>query len=197
MSFRLQPVRMILLAACAALALPLGAQPLPRQTPRTGDRTPEWPLRTRIVPHATFATTRTVGDLDGDGKAEQLAIVHILARTPQRQVDPALVVANPWDSDAPAQALPAADQPMALILTNSATGTRHLLHSDYIALSANLFKGAPVRAERKGTATFRDFRRDCPAMRHDYLLMATEAGIDIALFWNGRRYEVCWPNETP
>jgi hypothetical protein len=29
--------------------------------------------------------------------------------------------------------------------------------------------------------------------------MATEAGIDIALFWNGRakRYDLCWPNEIP
>jgi len=40
---------------------------------------------------------------------------------------------------------------------------------------------------------------DSPDLRHDFLLMATEAGIDIALFWNGRakRYEVCWPNEIP
>lgn len=34
-------------------------------------------------------------------------------------------------------------------------------------------------------------------MRHDFLLMATDAGIDIALFWNAGRYEVCWPEEIP
>lgn len=38
-----------------------------------------------------------------------------------------------------------------------------------------------------------EFSKDCPDLRRVFLLMATEAGIDIALFWNAgaNRYDVC------
>ena len=86
-----------------------------------------------------------------------------------------------------------------LVVENSRTGTRHLLHSPYVEISARVGAGHPVAVERANTKLAREFRKDCPDLRHDFLRMATEAGIDIALFWNAgaNSYDVCWPNEIP
>lgn len=153
--------------------------------------------RPRLLTHPRFPAPITDADLDGDGKADVITIVHILSDAPGRMIEREISIANPWDTDAPTQALPEDEQPMALLMHNSRSGTGHLLHSPYVELSAGVRGGAPVEAVRAKSRLARAFRKDCPAMRHDFLLMATEAGIDIALFWNAGRYEVCWPAEIP
>lgn len=151
----------------------------------------------RIIPDSRLPVPNTGADLDGDGKPEAVSVVHILPESAGRSIDENVVIANPWDSDASAQDLPDEDTQMALLITNSRSKARYLLHSPYIELSANLLSSAPFEAMRAKTPQGLAFRKDCPALRHDFLQMATEAGIDIALFWNSSRYEVCWPEEIP
>jgi len=151
----------------------------------------------RIMPDSRLPAPNTGADLDGDGKPEVVSVVHILPESAGRSIEENVVIANPWDSDASAQDLPDEDTQMALLITNSRTKARYLLHSPYVELSANLLSGAPFEAKRAKTPQGLAFRKDCPALRHDFLQMATEAGIDIALFWNLSRYEVCWPEEIP
>lgn len=157
------------------------------------------PARSRIAPHPRFPASVAQVDLDGDGKPDVIKVVHILPGGAGREIDPAVRIANPWDSDASAQGLNDEDQTMALVVENSRSAARYLLHSPYVEISANVRAGHPVEAQRANTRLARGFRKDCPDLRHDFLLMATEAGIDIALFWNARanRYDVCWPNEIP
>lgn len=170
-----------------------------------GDLGPEPPAaleeraqhRPRILPNPRFPAPITDADLDGDGRPDRITIVHILSDAPGRDVERDIVIANPWDSDAAAQALPDEDQTMALLIDSSRSGARHLLHSPYVEISGNVRSGAPVEVQRAKTRMARTFRKDCPTLHHDFLLMATEAGIDIALFWNAGRYEVCWPEEIP
>ncbi|WP_374614783.1 hypothetical protein [Sphingorhabdus sp.] len=155
--------------------------------------------RSRIAPHPRFPATVIEADLDGDGKPDAVKVVHILPGSAGRGIDRNFVIANPWDSDASAQALPDEGQPMALLVDSSRTGTRHLLHSTYVEISAAVRADHPVQAKRGNTRLARGFRKDCPDLRRDFLLMATDAGIDVALFWNtnANRYEVCWPEEIP
>lgn len=153
--------------------------------------------RPRLLPHPRFSAPISDVDLDGDGQPDVITVVHILSNSPGRMIEQGISIANPWDTDASAQALPDEEQAMALLIHSSRSGARHLLHSPYVEISGKLRGGLPVEAGRAKSRLARGFRKDCPAMRHDFLLMATEAGIDIALFWGAGRYEVCWPNEAP
>lgn len=165
-----------------------------RDGPQPGNQ-----ARSRIAPHPRFRAPVTQADLDGDGKPDTISVVHILPGGAGRDLPLGIVIANPWDSDASAQGLTDEDQTMALVVENSRTSTRYLLHSLYVEISARVGAGPPVAVERANTRLARGFRKDCPDLRHDFLRMATEAGIDIALFWNAgtNRYDVCWPNEIP
>lgn len=185
---------------CAALG-DLGPD-LPVSDEKTDDRDGLQPgngARSRIAPHPRFRSPVTQADLDGDGKPDAISVVHILPASAGRELAPDIIVANPWDSAAAAQGLTDDNQTMALVVENSRTGTRHLLHSPYVEISARVGAGHPVAVERANTKLAREFRKDCPDLRHDFLRMATEAGIDIALFWNAgaNSYDVCWPNEIP
>ena len=155
--------------------------------------------RSRIALHPRFRAPVTQADLDGDGKPDAISVVHILPGGAGREMDPAVRIANPWDSGTSAQGLTDEDQTMALVVENSRSAARYLLHSPLVEISARVGAGHPVAVERANTRLARRFRKDCPDLRHDFLRMATEAGIDIALFWNAgtNRYDVCWPNEIP
>ena len=156
-------------------------------------------VRSRLAPHPRFRAPVTQADLDGDGKPDTISVVHILPGGAGRELAADMIIANPWDSDASAQGLTDEDQTMALLVDSSRSGTRHLLHSPYVEISARVRAGHPAEVLRGNTRLARGFRKDCPDLRHDFLRMATEAGIDIALFWNAgiNRYDVCWPNEIP
>jgi hypothetical protein len=175
---------------------------LPVSDEKSDDRNGPQPgneARSRIAPHPRFSAPVTQADLDGDGKPDTISAVHILPGGAGRELAPDIVIANPWDSDASAQGLSDEDQTMALVVENSRSGTRFLLHSPYVEISAGVRAGQPVEAQRGNSRLARSFRKDCRDLRHDFLLMGTEAGIDIALFWSAgaNRYDVCWPNEIP
>lgn len=153
----------------------------------------------RVLSDPQLPSPITTVDLDGDTRHDEVTIVHVMPSAPGRVIDQDLVFANPWEADPSAQPMPEEDTQMALLIRNSASGKRYLLHSPYIELSNNLRPGGPVDAARAKSSLAAAFRRDCPTLRHDILVMSTEAGIDIALFWDGRAkaYDVCWPNEVP
>lgn len=155
--------------------------------------------RSRLAPHPRFRDPVTQADLDGDGKPDTITVIHILPGGAGRELAADMIITNPWDSDASAQGLTDEDQTMALVVENSRSAARYLLHSPYVEISARVGAGHPVAVARANTRLARGFRKDCPDLRHDFLLMATEAGIDIALFWNAHAncYDVCWPNEIP
>lgn len=153
--------------------------------------------RPRLIADPKYSAPMIEADLDGDSMSDKVSIVHILPGGAGRIMDADITVANPWDTAPSAQAVPDADTQMALLIETSGAGGRYLLHSPYIELSASLRADTPVEVKRAGSALARAFRKDCPELRHDFLVMATEAGIDIALFWNVDHFEVCWPDEIP
>jgi hypothetical protein len=153
--------------------------------------------RPRLIADPKYSAPMIEADLDGDSTPDKVSIVHILPGGAGRIMDADITVANPWDNAPSAQAVPDADTQMALLIETSGASGRYLLHSPYIELSASLRADIPVEVKRAGSALARALGKDCPALRHDFLMMATEAGIDIALFWNADQFEVCWPDEIP
>jgi hypothetical protein len=153
--------------------------------------------RPRLITDPKYSAPISEADLDGDGTPDKVSIVHILPGGAERIIDADITVANPWDTAPSAQAVPDADTQMALLIETSRAGARYLLHSPYIEESASLMAGRPFEVKRAGSSLARAFRKDCPALRQDFLVLATGAGIDIALFWNADHFEVCWPDEIP
>lgn len=147
----------------------------------------------RIAPHPKFGRLVITAELTGDGKPEIVHVVRVLPRKAGSRLAGQVPVYNPWD--AREQRIGDRGAQMALRITGS--GKTWLLHSDYVRLSAEVMQGAPVEVAAKRSAVARGFRSECPGIRNDVLVMATPAGIDIALYWAKDRYAVCWPNEEP
>ncbi|MBA3903925.1 MAG: hypothetical protein C0522_09690 [Rhodocyclaceae bacterium] len=49
----------------------------------------------------------------------------------------------------------------------------------------------------RGLRTHAEWRRKARALQGDGIKLATEAGIDILLYWKGDGYAVFWPDEEP
>ncbi|MGH9580551.1 MAG: hypothetical protein ACRD2R_06115, partial [Terriglobales bacterium] len=75
---------------------------------------------------------------------------------------------------------------------------RFLLHDDdFFGSPIWHEKMRPLAVLKKGGNDFGAWRRDVPKLKGDALLLGTEAGIDILLYWDGESYALYWPNEEP
>ncbi len=55
----------------------------------------------------------------------------------------------------------------------------------------------PISVAKRGSAPFKDFQKQEKTIKNDVLVLGTEAGIDTALYWNGKTFVVFAPNEEP
>ena len=55
----------------------------------------------------------------------------------------------------------------------------------------------PIDIAKRGSKVFQTFQAEEPGIKHDILVVGTEAGIDTALFWNGQNYVLFSPVEEP
>lgn len=131
-------------------------------------------------------------DLDGDGRPDRIWVVRLarggadaLAKETQR--------ANPFGK----RALGRSGETLALAIQH-ASGARWLVH-DSAFFSTPIWQSGPlpIEAAKKGSAQHRAAAAAGAKPRGDLLLLGTEAGIDVALFWNGRTYLVNAPKEEP
>ena len=44
---------------------------------------------------------------------------------------------------------------------------------------------------------YREWKKQVPALKGDAIQLGTEAGIDILLYWNGKKWDLFWPKEEP
>ncbi len=62
-------------------------------------------------------------------------------------------------------------------------------------------KPKPIWVLKKGSnlavnrVKYSSWLKEFPALKGDAIIMGTEAGIDILLYWNGKTYEIHWPME--
>src|SRR5262249_2976490 len=55
----------------------------------------------------------------------------------------------------------------------------------------------PVAVAKRGSKAFREFQKQEKRIQHDVLVLGTEAGIDTALYWNGKTFALFQPNQEP
>lgn len=58
-------------------------------------------------------------------------------------------------------------------------------------------KQLPLAVAKRGSKSFREFQAQEKHIQHDILVLGTEAGIDTALYWNGKTFALFAPAEEP
>ena len=138
-----------------------------------------------------FTTGVLAADFDGDGIADELTIIRDAAKAAK---EVRVVVVNPWQQAA------SSSRPKGLgfVIRLSRTGQRYLLHdSEY--LSTPMWEEQKARVETVGRndPRYREWKKEVSALKGDAIQLDTEAGINILLYWDGKRWRVFWPDEEP
>lgn len=131
-------------------------------------------------------------DLDGDGRPDRVWVVR-LARGDGDALARSTRPTNPFGK----HGLARAGETLALAIAHGA-GERWLVHdSAFFSTPIWRARSLPLEAARRGSKRHREAVAAGARPRGDLLLLGTEAGIDVALFWNGTRYVVNAPKEEP
>jgi len=167
------------LAATAALTL-MGAAP---SAPGFGDR---------IAPVANQPAPYASADFDGDGAADTVTVVSVAAG----KVLPGdvTIISNLWHTTSHADQ--AAKRGLAIVLSKQ--------HRKFLIVSPDYFdspmwseKQLPLSVAGHGSKAFKEFQAQEKRIRNDILVLGTEAGIDTALYWDGKTFALFEPDEEP
>ena len=167
-----------LLAAASALAL-MGAA----SVPGFGDRVAA--VASQPAPYAS-------ADFDGDGVADTVTVVSVAAgkALPADVTVISRLWASSWNANQNAGRALAID-----------LGKQHrkflIADPDYFDSPMWTEKRLPLSVAKRGSKTFNEFQAQEKRIRNDILVLGTEAGIDTALYWNGKTFALFEPAEEP
>ncbi|MFZ1010761.1 MAG: hypothetical protein WAN65_28235 [Candidatus Sulfotelmatobacter sp.] len=155
----------------------------------------------RVSENARFEAPYLTADLDGDGKADAIYLVSIAQASPR---DVILSDVTIFSKLFHSQPLDAHGEKLALAIV-LAKGNRKFLITGYEGEDVTDFFGSPIWGEKsvplavakRGSRAFRSFQRQEKQIRNDVLVIGSEAGIDSALYWNGRAFALFEPKEEP
>ncbi len=104
------------------------------------------------------------------------------------------IIVNPWDT----LKVSGNGEPLSLRVKFGGQQKEFLLHdSSYFATPMWSSDSLPIRILKKDKDEFIDWKSKIPELDSDAILLGTEAGIDILLFWNGYKFNLFWPDEEP
>jgi hypothetical protein len=168
-----------LLAAASALAL-MGAA---SSMPGFGDRIAS--VANQPAPYAS-------ADFDGDGVADTVTVVSVAAG--KALPGDVTVIASLWPSSW--RANQATSRALAIDLG--------MQHRKFLITGPAYFdspmwneKQLPLSVARRDSKPYREFQAREKRIQNDVLVLGTEAGIDTALYWNGKTFALFEPAEEP
>lgn len=131
-------------------------------------------------------------DFDGDGVADEFTLTREAGKVVS---DSAVRLVNPWDK---AKASKKPVKGLGFIVRLSRTPQTYLLHdSDFFYTPIWKEGKPPVEVITRQDRRYREWKKQVPSLQADALQLGTEAGIDILLYWNGKRWQLFWPDEEP
>lgn len=182
-------MRRSILAMAGAWLLAAGSPVLAQQPPSAELNALFGPA---VEAHPLAAAPVATLDLDGDGKPDDVWVVRLL-----RGGNDALAAGTRSANPLGKRGLARQGEKLALAIRHG-TGERWVLHdSEFFTTPIWQTKPLPLEAARRGGKAHRAAVAAGAKPRGDLLLLGTEAGIDIALFWTGNRYVVNAPKEEP
>ena len=132
------------------------------------------------------------GDFDGDGSADRLWLL-----APGSQLRANDWVRDPWKDrqrrfDATA---------LTLVVQHGggAVSARCTLIQSRSFFATPIWEEGekPIHVLPRGEAAAKQWRHVTRGWRGDGILLGTEAGVDLLLYWDGRRYRVAYASEAP
>ena len=155
----------------------------------------------RVTANARFSAPFLSGDFDGDGTPDAAYLVTILPQTAQNKLAEDVTVVGMVFGREP---LGARGETLALGIVQKG-GRQKFLLTGYDGEGVSDFFGSPIWGSlpppidiaKRGSKVFQTFQAEEPGIKHDILVVGTEAGIDTALFWNGQNYVLFSPVEEP
>jgi len=131
------------------------------------------------------------GDFNNDRTPDTLLLVAV-----DRQLPPKIEVHSPWKLGQMVRLqIP---EPLAIYIRHGSNGREFLLHNrDYFSTPQWQNARLPMRIVTRRTPEHRRWFLQGADISGDGILLPTEAGIDILLFWDGVKYKVFFPRETP
>ncbi len=130
-------------------------------------------------------------DFDGDRVADEFTLTRDAAKVARQA---GLRTAEPWRMPDQAKTSP---KGLGFILRLTQTSQTWLLHGAFLTSPMWTEPKPPVEIITKKDRRYRAWKKQVPGLRADALQVGTEAGIDILLYWNGKRWDVFWPDESP
>jgi hypothetical protein len=161
------------------------------------------PFGSRVATIAHFHQPYEVLDFDGDGVPDQLYLVSVAAGSPAATIAKDVTVLS-----RPLKGEPLGNraEPLALAIVLGKSGQKYLL-TDAMGGTTHFFDQSPgsiwkqepfpLSIAKRGSEQFVTFHKQEKQIAHDIVVLGTEAGIDIALYWTGKTFTVFWPPEEP
>jgi hypothetical protein len=155
----------------------------------------------RVTANARFKAPFLKGDFDGDGTADAAYLVTVLPESAQDKLAGDVTVIGTQFGREP---LGPRGEMLALAIVQK-SGRQKFLLTGYDGEGVSDFFDSPIWGSlpppidiaKRGSKTFQTFQAEEPGIKHDILVVGTEAGIDTALFWNGQSYVLFSPAEEP
>jgi hypothetical protein len=155
----------------------------------------------RVQASSRFEAPFATGDFDGDGKPDAVYLVTVLPQSPVNKIAGDVTVIGKLFGS---KELGARGETLALAILQGDGKRKFLLTGCQGEGVAGYFESpiwsatpVPLAVAKRGSTAFDEFRRQGAKVRHDILVLGTEAGIDTALYWTGKGYALFQPAEEP
>ncbi|HEX2591638.1 MAG TPA: hypothetical protein VHL34_09095 [Rhizomicrobium sp.] len=130
-------------------------------------------------------------DFDGDGVADSVTLVS--AHGPIGMSAGTTIISNLWGP----KVKEAKDTVVFIRLGKPSRGYLLMDQSGFFDTPIWKQKPLPLEVAKRGSKAFKEFQSQERAIKNDILVLGTEAGIDIALYWDGKTFKLFEPNEEP
>ena len=140
---------------------------------------------------ALYPARSLAADFDGDGAADEFTITRDAAKVARQA---GIRTADPWRFP---------DQPktppkgLGFVVRLTRTPQTYLLHGFFLTSPMWIEQKPAVEIITKKDRRYRAWKKQVRDLRGDALQVGTEAGIDILLYWDGKRWDTFWPDESP